>query len=384
MAKKKTTSRFASKASEAALVRFGPQLTALQQLADEAAQTYKGTTSNARVAAAGTQAAVDQALPTVKGVYDESGLMQALANGALGGDLAKIQGGGIGVDALKAGAANEQAVMTRNLAQARAGAVADLGSRKTRAAEGAQFATENARNNLIDALTKISAQKLSLGDQQGAFMASTISDLQDAQDTRDFTATQNRLNRQNQANIATGHDQTSRDNAATRRRAAADKKNAGRLPGGAKLQTTTAHSALLGKIDQVKQVAEPLVSQAQKEGHSRHFVARLLTAGVEGGTLHNPATGKIKLDPKTGLEQKAPSIKAQDPLLASVTLDLAYDGHVSAANAKKLHQRGYSLKALGLPGRNSPGSDVRQQGKIADSATNTVAQALADLFGKIK
>jgi hypothetical protein len=38
-----------------------------------------------------------------------------------------------------------------------------------------------------------------------------------------------------------------------------------------------------------------------------------------------------------------------DPLYASVALDVAYDGHVSRANAKKLHDRGVKVKDLNVP-----------------------------------
>jgi hypothetical protein len=41
---------------------------------------------------------------------------------------------------------------------------------------------------------------------------------------------------------------------------------------------------------------------------------------------------------------------AADPLYVSVALDMAYDGHVSKTNAKKLHQRGLTVKDLGLVG----------------------------------
>jgi hypothetical protein len=39
-----------------------------------------------------------------------------------------------------------------------------------------------------------------------------------------------------------------------------------------------------------------------------------------------------------------------DPLYVSVALDMAYDGHVSRINARKLHARGLTVKDLGLVG----------------------------------
>lgn len=39
----------------------------------------------------------------------------------------------------------------------------------------------------------------------------------------------------------------------------------------------------------------------------------------------------------------------KDPLAVSIGLDVQYDGHVSRANAKKLHDRGLTVKDLGLP-----------------------------------
>ena len=42
--------------------------------------------------------------------------------------------------------------------------------------------------------------------------------------------------------------------------------------------------------------------------------------------------------------------KGADPLYVSASLDMLYDGHVSRANAEKLHQRGLTVKDLGLTG----------------------------------
>lgn len=377
MAKKKRN-RFASEAAQQSLVRFGPQLTALTQLADEAGKTYRSTTANARVAAEGTQAAVDRALPEVQGIYDQAGLAQSIANGGLlGGDLAHITGGGLGVDAIKAGAANEAATMTRNLASARAAAVADLMSRRTRASEGAQFSTENARSDLLGALTKIAQQRLALGDQRGAFESSVISDLQNAATKQAHDTAQKSADRRNRLLTAgVNPDGTVIPGGKADK---PGKKGAARLPGGAKLQSTSAHSSLLSKLDAVKAVAAPLVAQAKKEGHSRAFVGRLLLHGVQGGTLHDPATGRVKVDPNTGLEQQAPSIKAQDPFLTTLTLDLLYDGHVSHRNAQMLHRRGFSLKALGLPG--PPSGSASLAPAAATSALN-LAQMLAGRIGR--
>lgn len=72
--------------------------------------------------------------------------------------------------------------------------------------------------------------------------------------------------------------------------------------------------------------------QARGQKLSRHDAAGLLVEGQ-------------KADPKTG----ATAVPSIDQLYASVALDIAFDGHISQANIKRLHARGVKVNALGYP-----------------------------------
>jgi hypothetical protein len=290
------------------------------------------------------------------------------------------------VDAIKAGAVNESRAMAAALGQQQAAALTDLQSRGVRAREGAQYATENARSALIDALTKIGQQQTSLTGEKGAFEASVISGLQEAQAGRDFTAGQNAQNRATSL-LTAGVDPTGKviPGGKADKPGKASTANKGRLPGGAKLRTTDAHAALIDKL----QTAAGLAKEYKRANPhaTRAQVADALMAGDPGGTVHDTKTTKVKLNPD-GTEVKNPAIPAQGQFLTSLALDLLFDGHVSrrnvagdpAAGYAGLHQRGYSVKALGLPGPlPHDQADVQRSSRSAHQA---VAKALAELLGK--
>lgn len=391
MAKKtKTRTKFASEAALQSLVRYGPQATALQQLGEEAASAYKATVNSADASAGATQAAVASARPEVERIYGDAGLAGLKAGTLANTHLQGLQGGGEGLQAIKAGAVNESRAMAGALTQQRAAALTDLKSRGVRAREGAQYAHENARSALITALSKIGQQQVALTGEKGAFEASVIQGLQEAQDQRDFTAGENDANRAN-ARLTAGVDAQGQVIPGGK----ADKpgkKGPARLPGGAKLRTTEAHAALINKVQAASGLAKEYLAANPKA--TRHEVAMALMAGDPGGTIHEtdgPNKGKVALNPD-GTEKKAPAIKPQEEFLTSLALDLVMDGHISRANVvgdrarqwAGLHQRGYSVKDLGLPGPPSAKEQDRNRknAKIADAGVDEVARLLASIFGK--
>jgi hypothetical protein len=100
-------------------------------------------------------------------------------------------------------------------------------------------------------------------------------------------------------------------------------------------------------------------SQFKSKGLSRAQAAQVLVAGKKSAPIYSTVKQKGKPDQHLaalnpdGTPKTTRAVPAYDPLMASVALDMAYDGHVSKANVKKLHARGIRIDALGYPTRSS-------------------------------
>lgn len=81
----------------------------------------------------------------------------------------------------------------------------------------------------------------------------------------------------------------------------------------------------------------------QIKGYEQAHSAVLSGIGALGGT------GKVPRAKAAATFMASDAAKRLDPLYASVAFDIAYDGHVSRANASKLHKRHLTVKDLGLP-----------------------------------
>lgn len=92
------------------------------------------------------------------------------------------------------------------------------------------------------------------------------------------------------------------------------------------------NSSAQGKVADSIGQALHYAKQAKGQNLARHDASGLLVEGQ-------------KADAKTG----ARAVPAIDQLYASVALDIAYDGHISQANIKRLHARGVKVNALGYP-----------------------------------
>jgi hypothetical protein len=118
-----------------------------------------------------------------------------------------------------------------------------------------------------------------------------------------------------------------------------------------------APSATQGKTQ--SQIADALqfAKQYKKAGKNRHQVAQALLNGMKSQPKYedytDPQTGTVKRRRvlKDGVPVNTAAIPKFEQLLASVALDIAYDGHISRANVKKLHARGIRINDLGYPTR---------------------------------
>jgi len=339
MAKKTKSrrSRFAEDAALQALVRYGPEETGLQALAQQAKADYGVSVRQAQTTGDLTLQAAKEAIPGVARIYDQAGLDQAKTASLVSPELAQLSGPGAGV--LQRGGALEVAQQLANLRASKASALEDLTTRQVAARQGQQYGILNARQKYVSDIQKILAQSQGLARQKGAFTASTINSLAEAaagrqnrKDVARISQEGQNARQEDQQNFTASQKERDRK----LRRELADKPK-GTLPGGTKLNTPNMHGRV---ADQVKSL-EAVIREHKGDYSSRHELAQDLLVGVPASTV---------TDPKTGAKLKDPGMpKAPSQLALQAALDVVYNGGISRGTARALHQRGYSVNMLGLP-----------------------------------
>jgi hypothetical protein len=354
MAKK---SRWASEASQSALLRFAPQLRALEQLRREAEGTYKTGVAQASGNADASIATIQGAQRQVGGYYDRAGLDQARTASVVNKDLAGLPGLS---DDLRAAVGLEQADAGSRVSTGRAQAQSGLSQQLGAARSGAQYAGNKAYDDLVQALTKIGEQRQGILSDQGTFTSTEEARLSgEARDRALRVSLENLGNSQSERNSI--------------RSSGIDPDTGKPIPGG-KLDPKKQHgktSATGVNLNPAgaHQTARTAIRQGiaalgrlDPDRTDRHEAAPLLITGQKAETLHDTKTGKPKLSP-TGVELSTPDIPGVGEW-ATVAADVYYDGHLSRANQKLLADNGYSIKQLGLPtyaqwkrqgGRTKPG-----------------------------
>jgi hypothetical protein len=387
MARRRRPSRWASEAALQALIRFGPEESGLQALKQEARGTYRQTVRGARGAARGIVGEVKAVTPQTRKAYDEAGLAAARTAHSVVDPALK----GLPQNSLSAAVKIEQADYRRNLQESKAAELADLGSRRVSAREGAAFAVTNAGSELHSALAKIFARRQDLLREKGAFAASTMASLED--DARQ---------RKQQLDIALAglrqQDRTSRRSARQQERnslrsAGVDPDTHAPIPNGPldpRAQARKKKGGPTGEqylnwqtsIEDIASAAKRLRNAKDRNGRplnlSRAQIVDKLSAGRPAQQVLTATKnwGSFKKgDQLTPQEKKALgatniALGAIKPypadLRMSAALDIALFGHLTPATQRRLHRAGFNLKRLGLRTygqyRNSLRNNATEQG----------------------
>jgi hypothetical protein len=128
-----------------------------------------------RGAARGIVGEVKAVTPQTRKAYDEAGLAAARTAHSVVDPALK----GLPQNSLSAAVKIEQADYRRNLQESKAAELADLGSRRVSAREGAAFAVTNAASVRNSDLAKYNARYQALRQEKGAFEALTTATLTD-------------------------------------------------------------------------------------------------------------------------------------------------------------------------------------------------------------
>lgn len=363
-------------------LRFNPERTALAQALADAIDQRDSEISSAHSAAQGAIQTAKQAAPQLKSVTSD----------ALGSIDAAISG-----VAPMSGTSDDIARTRSRLAERLALAGADLTARQTRAAEGEQYAVNAANARAGKNRSTVVNRLLALGVEEGAFTQGRAAEL--AGDDAAAAADAQRAQDQNTTTlIAAGVDPTTgqilqggvkdpeaNGTAAKERQRQAEKDAADRAK---TLASPDDHQAALAEITRAKKIAAAL----QKQGYTRQQAADYLLADHKGQgdepiytetpTRTGGTTQDRVLNPD-GTQQTRPGTpdipKVAKPIWASIALDLAYDGGVSANNVKRLHnpQKRYSVKELGLVTQHQRNQADRSSSKTSSAVQVAIGQAIA-------
>lgn len=324
MPKKKTTTKKTSTgtnpqdltvASALADEKYGPQIAAVKDLYGKAKEQYKSDIDAAAASAAAAQLNAKRATPGMRAIYGESGRSLATTGAEVDTSLAGI---GPAADMFKASIARERGTAANRIGSARASALSDLLTRGVQAEGGKQLAQAQARTAYGKSADTLSTKLTDIAGLRGSSIAAELGDLRNKRAERVTRKTIAREGIQSREGIAAAN-RTAAD-----LRAAAKGKG-GKAAGGSGGSRAT--NVQIGGLSDNFQKALPYAKGYATNQRPRSQAADDLLRGRD-----IPKGG----DPS----QRVPSF---GQLTTSIALDMAYDGHVSQQNAKRLHKLGYNV-----------------------------------------
>lgn len=347
-----------------AVVRYGPQRFALQELIAQLIDTRNQKLHAARGAERAIQHVISVGRGETQRNYDRAEATTAGTHAMVDEALQSL---GAGAAPFAAAIARERGGTTDRLTESEANSLQDLTNRRLEAASGRAYAENAATSEYTSGLGKIQRSYQELAQEEGAFTQGRIGELRKEAADRAF---QRDLAQMRDTTTRRGQNLSHQDRVAAEqgkdKRAAAKKKNAGPTHiggGGPKLASQEQHTALWQSYQSALPDARDL-----RPHQSYAETVRDLTNGVPGQTL---------TDPKTGQKIKDPGIKQRGKLAALVAADYAYYGGITQRTLDILHSRGFSVRDLKLK---------RAPKRSPQSLTNTVkqgAQQVADALGGI-
>lgn len=348
-----------NQAQNEALVRFGPQRFALQQLIAQALQTRDLAVHAAAGAERGIQSTISQARGETEKNYGAALATTGDTRSLVDAALAHLGGA---ASPFAAAIAGERGGATDRLTLGETNALQDLTSQRLQAASGRAFATQHATDQYSKDINQVRQSYQELANEQGAFTQGRVAELkkeaadrqfqydlaqytQGQQDQRSRTAARTQRRGQDLSHADRQAAINERKQAANQRHQdAVAKQNAGRIGSkGPKLASQGAHTALWQQI----QGALPDARTQKQLGRDYGETANLLTNGRRQSQITDPS----KLDPTTQkpIKLPVPAITKRGRLAAIVAADLVYhNGGITQRTMNILHAHGFSTRQLQL------------------------------------
>lgn len=318
--------RYVNQAKDLAIVRFGPELSALNALLKQAQQTRDETIKSGRTAATSIQSSVDLARPEVRNVYKGAQATADAANKIAAPSLAALPAG----SPIAAAAALEQSGLRSRLGESRAATLSELSDRRVDAAAGAAGQTRQANTLFGKTQQQIGTRRGDIGQEAGAFIQSTIRDFVDSDAAAKAAAqriTAGLVNSRGNAWISAGWDPVHNRPIP-----------GGRLdPNAPKNQPKAAKPS---KPTGADRTAFTDFSKAQK------WIKRLDNAGLRKHTGSNRKAARSAIAENLLLGNRDAGIPAIPRAVLSAALDMHFDGALDPNTVKLLHQLGYKVKRL--------------------------------------
>jgi hypothetical protein len=350
-------------------LRYLPQENALAMLLSQAGadrnQSLAVNASTARALSEGARLAQPEVNDANRAYLAQ--LLQAKST--VGADTAGLSSA---ADPFKASSARDFANAQIRAAETTKGASNELTQRGLDAHSGAMLGAKQVMDRYGQNVDQISQQVQALKDEEGVYGSTTLKGLLADVAAQQHDTAQKKADRDVSSTNAANQNATSRIVAGVNPDGTIipggkadpkvkDKKGPVRLPGGARLQDPKVHGQFKDQLGTVSSQIQSMLA----DGDTRAEIATSLVQGepaykIKAGTP-NPATGE-----KAKTDITVPAIKAMSPLVVSISLDLALDGHVSKRNLEELHRRGLSVKQLGLP------THVSKAQQLSADAVSTV------------
>jgi hypothetical protein len=329
--------------------QYGPQVSAVQDLFRQAKRQYAGDVDAAKANAAATIAAVRSSREPTRDIYAEAKRSAANTASEIDASVASRLGTANPVsDTFNASIARERGTQANRVSNERAGALNELQQREVGAQAGRQLGVNQARSEYGATRDTLSQKLEDIMGQRGAKIASELGKLQNK---REETATKG-------ADIYTSGAFTGKTKAEVRamspdqRQQIVDAYNAdkgGKGKKGGKGYRATSEMRI-GLADKFKNAVDIAQDMKQRGGLSR--------AAVEN-TLRHGST------PAKGSDQKG--VPKFGDFASTLAADLAWDGYISDANVKKLHDLGY--KVSDLPNAIGPAEYNKRKAKQQETSS---------------
>lgn len=342
MAKKKP-GRFITQATQDALVRFGPEISGLKALIQQAQEERSTGINAARTTAQAITNAVDQARPQVTKVYNTAAATQSRVSDQVVGDIAHLTGVNPNIVAAMA---VERAASSDRTSTGRADTLSDLSRQRVAAQRGKQFGIQSANREFSSAVSKVLQRQVDLANEQGAFIASQTSKARQAAAERRQAMRKVKL-------------QLTQQERASLRSSGVDP-DTGKLTKNAKIKVESIKAQQQKDEQRQKKPTQGDRSAVANFGKALTWAGRLSTSkGAQSKTKQQIRRGAVEVLTTGDRDNGIPAIPQP---LARAAVEMKVDGYVSQSTIKMLRKQGYRVDLF--PGiRTKPPKNPPKVGK---------------------
>jgi hypothetical protein len=307
-------------------LKYDPQVNAVRDLYGQAKDQYVSDITAAQGAAQSAVKFAKQELPKVRKIY--SGATNAAE--AAQQDVQTAFGNvGAAADVFKAATAREQGGQLGRIAEASARARTDLKERQASALAGKSLAYKQAQGDYSKTRGSLSQKLIDIAGEQGNYLDATLGSLRNARQANKTKVNVANIGAKSRESVAAAN-AGSREKVAAANRDAADRRAAAK-----ETKSNRRPGSERGKLSDDVNAAFSFASKNVPKAGVRFGLPRPKMADI---LLHGQVVEK-----NGDLNSAIPKF---GQLAASIALDMAYDGHVSRANAARLHDLGYKVSDI--------------------------------------